>query len=167
MGSARSRRGSTMLEFALAGIPVIFVVISTLELARGMWIYHSLAFATKTAARFAVVRGRGCQGPGNGCGIAVGDVARRLASAATGLPPDSYEATLESAAGTVECRPVSACLTDPTAWPPAGANVPGMDIRLSTRHLFHSGMAIFWPGNPARRAGAVWFLAASRQRIQF
>ena len=49
----RSAKGSTLLEFTLVGIPVIFVLISTIEMARGMWMYHTLCHAVKEAARFA------------------------------------------------------------------------------------------------------------------
>jgi Flp pilus assembly protein TadG len=163
----RRERGSAILEFTLVGIPLVFVVISTFEMARGMWLYHSLAYAAKTGARFAVVRGKGCQAAGNACGISVGDVAGRIAGAATGLPAGTFDVTLESAAGTLECRPLSACLADATAWPPGNANSPGMDIRVTARHEFRSALALFWPGAGTRRIGTALFEAGAFQRIQF
>ena len=36
-------RGTTLLEFTLVGIPLIFLLISTVEISRGMWQYHTLA----------------------------------------------------------------------------------------------------------------------------
>ena len=36
-------RGSATIEMALVGIPIIFTLSSRFEMARGMWIYHTLA----------------------------------------------------------------------------------------------------------------------------
>jgi Flp pilus assembly protein TadG len=38
----RTRRGSSILEFVLVGIPIIFVLISLFEISRGMWTYHTM-----------------------------------------------------------------------------------------------------------------------------
>jgi Flp pilus assembly protein TadG len=54
------RRGSSTLEFTLVGIPIIFVLISTFEMARGMWNYHTIAYAVKEGTRFASVHGIDC-----------------------------------------------------------------------------------------------------------
>jgi len=35
--SSRKRRGQTLVEFTFVGIPMMFVLISTFELSRGMW----------------------------------------------------------------------------------------------------------------------------------
>lgn len=162
-----SRRGSTMLEFTLVGIPVIFVIVSTFEMSRGMWLYHSLAHAAKTGARFAAVHGKGCQAPGNACTVSVGAVARHVAAAATGLPAARFDVTLTSEAGAVDCAPLSTCLNDANPWPPPGANSPGMDVQVALRHEFRSALAMFWPGAAAVRIGTVLLRADSRQRIQF
>ena len=50
----RSRAGNATIEFTLVGIPLVFVLISTIEMARGMWIYHTLAYAVKEGTRYAV-----------------------------------------------------------------------------------------------------------------
>ena len=52
--------GSTFLEFVLVGVPVIFVMFSTFEMARGMWSYHSLAYAVREGTRYAIVHGASC-----------------------------------------------------------------------------------------------------------
>lgn len=163
----RGRRGSAMLEFTLAGIPLVFAMVSTFEMSRGMWLYHGMAHAANMGARFAVVKGRGCAAPPNACAVTVDTVARRIAWAATGLAPDRLEVQLASQAGPVNCHPLSSCFNDPNPWPPAGANAPGMDIQVTVRHEFRSAMAMFWPGAASVRMGAVTLAAGARQRIEF
>jgi hypothetical protein len=163
----RPRRGSTLLEFTLVGIPLIFVMISTFEMSRGMWLYHSLAHAAKTGARYAVVHGKGCSDPGNTCAASVSNVAHRIAAAAVGLRADALDVTLESEAGPVHCAPLSGCFGNSDSWPPENANVPGMRVRVSARHEFHSALAMFWPGAGSVHFGAVTFAADSLQAIQF
>ena len=60
-------KGSTMLEFTLVAIPLIFVLISTFEIARGMWIYGTVANAVKEGTRFAIVKGADCATAPNAC----------------------------------------------------------------------------------------------------
>ena len=58
MGRRANWRGNATIEFTLVGIPLVFVLISTIEMARGMWIYHTLAYAVKEGTRYAVARGQ-------------------------------------------------------------------------------------------------------------
>src|SRR3954452_2851315 len=61
MNRRRTRQsGSAMVEFALIGIPVMFTLLITFELARAMWAYHTVAYAVKEGVRFAVVHGNDC-----------------------------------------------------------------------------------------------------------
>src|SRR5882762_5274489 len=53
-------RGSNILEFTLVGIPLVFILISTFEMARGMWNYHVMAYAVKEGTRYASVHGNNC-----------------------------------------------------------------------------------------------------------
>jgi hypothetical protein len=46
-----------MLEFALTGIPLIFIWISIVQMAIGMWRYHTIQYAVKTAGAYIVVHG--------------------------------------------------------------------------------------------------------------
>ncbi len=68
----KKKRGVTILEFSLAGIPALFVFISTIEMALGMWQYHTLGYAMKDATRTIISRGQGCQMTGNSCGSTIG-----------------------------------------------------------------------------------------------
>ena len=54
-----AQRGSAIAEMAIIFIPLVFLLLSTFELGRAMWVYHSLTSSLKSGARFAVVR----QGP--------------------------------------------------------------------------------------------------------
>jgi Flp pilus assembly protein TadG len=47
----KERGGTSLVEFTLVGIPMIFLLISTFEVARGMWEYHTLAYAVKEGTR--------------------------------------------------------------------------------------------------------------------
>jgi hypothetical protein len=62
-----------MLEFVLIGIPVIFVLISIFEIARGMWTYHTMAYAVREGVRYASVHGKGCASP-NTCQVTIGQI---------------------------------------------------------------------------------------------
>ncbi len=93
---ARRERGSSILEFTLVGIPLIFVLISTAEIARGMWNYVKLAEAVKEGARFEAVHGRGCTSGGNTCGVTVAQVAQQVANHAIGLLPAQLNVALVS-----------------------------------------------------------------------
>ena len=163
-----SERGGAVVDFTLVGIPLVFVLISTFEMARGMWIYHTLAHAVTEGARFASVRGRGCTVPPNACGGTVGQVAQAVARAGVGLIPDDLDVTLTSAAGSLPCSPLRSCLADSTAWPPAGNNTAGSEIGIRATYPFRSALAMFWPGAGRGRVfGAIEFGAESRERIHF
>jgi Flp pilus assembly protein TadG len=53
----KNQRGSARLEFALTGIPLIFIWISIVQMAIGMWRYHTIQYAVKTAGAYIVVHG--------------------------------------------------------------------------------------------------------------
>ena len=61
LGTARRRsqaqRGSTIVEFSLVFILFIVVLMTLMELGRGMWTYATLAHAARQAGRFCMVRG--------------------------------------------------------------------------------------------------------------
>src|SRR5690242_13216787 len=49
--------GQSLVEFTFVGIPMIFVLIGTFEISRGMWMYHTLAHAVRDGVRYASVHG--------------------------------------------------------------------------------------------------------------
>jgi Flp pilus assembly protein TadG len=164
----KRRRGSTLVEFTLVGIPMMFVVISIFEMSRGMWNYHTLNQAVKVGTRYASLHGQECTLDGNSCGGTVQQIAQQIANAAVGLPPQAFNVTLTSAtAAAVTCAPLSSCLTNSAAWPPTPDNADGMDIQISAIYPFHSALSMFWPGSKAVAFSVVNFGAYSRQTIQF
>lgn len=162
----RGRRGSTLIEFTLVGIPMIFILLSITEMARGMWVYHSLASATNSAARLASLHGAGCGTPNN-CLITLDTLASTIQHSAPGLIPGTLNVTFTSTAGDTTCNPLSACIGNSTQWPPSGANAVGANIEVSGSYLFRSGLAIFVPGAGGLLFGQVRFKAYSRQQVQF
>ena len=74
------RRGSTILEFVLVGIPMIFIFISVFEISRGMWIYHTLAYSIREGVRYTTVHGKGCASP-NTCQVTIAQITGVIQSA--------------------------------------------------------------------------------------
>jgi len=166
----KHQRGVAMVEFALAGIASIFLLINTFSLAMGMWNYHMLASAVHEATRFASVKGVNCTKPGNTCSVTVGTIAHKVAYYAIGIPADSMDVTLttESAAST-PCAPLSSCFSSTTVWPPSTNldNRVGRYITVSAIYRFRSPLLFFWPGAGAQQFGQVWLPASSTQKILF
>jgi len=152
MRNHKRERGNSIVEFTLAGIPVIFLIYSTIQLSTAMWNYHTLAHAVNEGAHYAAVRGQGCTTNGNSCGTTLGTLARQIASAAVGIPADQVSVTLTTASGQAStCAPLNSCYSSNAAWPPAANNdnVPGKNVTISAKYQFPSALAMFWPGTGA------------------
>jgi hypothetical protein len=159
-----------MVEFTMVGIPLIFVLISTFEMGRGMFIYHTLAYSVKEATRYAIVHGSGCASP-NSCTVTLAQVSAKIRDASAGLDPAKMKITF-TPTPTNNCTYLSNCLTKTNAttdvWPPAGSNAAGLDVRVSATYPFQSMIVMFWPGHRAVSGVGTFNLpAASRERIQF
>ncbi len=161
-------RGSAIVEMTLVGIPIIFVLISIFELARGMWAYDTLAYSVREATRYAIVHGQNCSVTPNSCAITVGLITSRLVDAGVGLPPAQLNVTLQSLTDNVVCNPVSTCLASGTTFPSAGANGIGNPITISATYSFTSAISMLWPGGGTPVAfAAVNLPASSTDYIQF
>jgi Flp pilus assembly protein TadG len=57
------QKGSVTIEFAMVGVPLIFALISMVEMSRGMWMYCTQAYALNEAARYVSVHGVDCRLP--------------------------------------------------------------------------------------------------------
>ena len=164
----RNRRGNALIEFTLVGIPLMFILISVFEMARGMWVYHTLAYALREGTRFAIVHGKNCATDPNTCTVTVGDIANRIKDAGVGLLPEELNVTLTSANSTVPCQPLQACLRSTEIWPTEPGSVAGMNITISGAYPFRSALAMFWPGaGPGINFGAFNLPASSREKVQF
>jgi Flp pilus assembly protein TadG len=157
------------MEFTLVGIPLIFVLISTFEIARGMWIYHTLAYCVKQGTRYTIVHGSNCAQAPNTCTVSIGQIAGVIKSASLGLDRDQLNLTFTPASGSATTCQLTNCLTSGTVWPPSSANTPGLSVTISATYPFRSMIAMFWPG---ARGGptvfsAVTLPASSKDLMQF
>ncbi len=149
----QARRGSVLVEFVLAGIPILLTVISVIEISRCMWTYNTLAYAVKEGTRMAIVHGE--NNPGT-----VGAIAQRIADSSQGLRSDQINVT-----GTMSCSPLSSCLGSGSAWP---ALPRGTNISLTATYPFESPIGIFFPGSGSSSTlPPITLRASSQQRIQF
>lgn len=164
----RRQTGNAILEFTLVGIPLIFVLISIFEIARGMWIYHTLAYAVTEGTRYTVVRGVNCSSPANSCAASIASIAGVIEYAGVGLMPGQLNLQFTPNSGAPTSCLLPDCLTNTTTWPPSGANLPGMDVVITASYPFSSAIAMFWPGSgPGMGLPTVVVPATARERIQF
>jgi Flp pilus assembly protein TadG len=172
---SRRRRGSAMLEFTVTGIPLMFAWISIMQMAIGMWQYHTLQYAVKTTGSYIAVHGSDCSSNGNSCSIEIENAATVLNNYLDGLPTSQVYVTfnaLESdhatVASSVTCW-LNSCLTNTTAWPPSGYNTPGTDIQVQAEYQFNSALSMFVPSPSGGtvKFGAAWLPGFTQQTIVF
>ncbi len=166
----RRQRGSAMVEFVLAGIASIFILIGTFHVAMGMWNYHTISSAVHECTRYASVKGVNCTKPGNTCSVTLGTIAQQLATQSIGIDSGSMNATFTTDSGVAtSCAPLSSCFTNTTVWPPSTNtdNRIGKYITVSAIYRFRSPLLFFWPGTGAQRFGDIWLPAESKQKIIF
>ena len=157
-----------MIEFTLVGIPLMFVLISTCEMARGMWLYHTLVNAVKVGTRYASVHGQLCATSPNTCTVKIQDVAARVQDAGIGLDPTLLNLTFATQGATPVTCLLSACLTNTTTCPDPTANTIGNYIQIDGTYPFTSAITMFWAGSGSSAArGTINLPASSRERIRF
>lgn len=170
MRTLNTRRGNATIEMTLVGIPLVFVLISTFELARGMWIYHTLAYAIKEGTRFTIVHGQDCGVTPNNCLVTVGQIAAVIQNAGVGLDPEQLKVELKSMnpADDTGLQTVKDLLDNVAVFPTgAGAQIQS-PITFSTQYPFQSAISMFWPGaGPGTTFMTVTFPASSRENMQF
>jgi Flp pilus assembly protein TadG len=166
--SGQKRKGSAMLEFVLVGIPVIFVLISLFEISRGMWTYHTMAYAVREGVRYATVHGKGCASP-HTCQVTIGQITSVIRAAGVGLPASTTTVTLTPASGSASSDTMVHQLASTTVWPPSGANAPGQAVTIRVSYPFQSILAILWAGAgaPLNDSGVFNLGASSSEPIQF
>jgi hypothetical protein len=197
MAARKSRQaGNAMIEFAFVGIPMIFVLISIFEMARGMWLYHTMAYAMKEGARFAIVHGNNCNAYPNKCTVTIQDIATRIRDAAVGIPASDLKNVtfnvydlngnpvnvIDDTGAVVGNKQLSYltlqdCLDSggSTYWPagaPGTGDAQGADqfysrVEITGQYPFQSALSMLWPGAKGMVFGTVWFSASSRETIQF
>lgn len=173
------RSGASMLEFTLVAIPVIFLLIGIFELARGMWIYNSVAHGVKEAARFAIVHGNNCSYSPNSCTVTISQICGVLQYHAAGLPAGQVvNVTLQRETSTRTFTNLGLCLaatnlvTDifPSQVPGGTLNSGGDQgrwIEIRAAYRFNSALAFYWTGQRGFTFGRFDLGAVSRERIQY
>src|SRR5690242_5165865 len=130
------RLGSATLEMTLVGIPMIFVLISTIEMARGMWIYHTLAYSIREGTRFTIVHGVDCGVSPNACTKTVADIAAVIRDAATGLDGGQMQVTLQSLTDNIGPVTLTSALANTTQFPSSGGDALQAPITFSATYPF-------------------------------
>jgi Flp pilus assembly protein TadG len=169
-----NRQGNSLLEFTLVGIPLMFVLISIVEMSRGMWIYHSLAYGVKEGTRYTAVRGQNyIRLTGNS--VTYQQVCNAIVNSAPGVISNQLSLTFQSFSGSNGPYTANNCPT--TAWPPIGIdsngnnfidNQPGEAITITATYPFQSAISMFWPGKTKGiQIPTITFPAAASEVMQF
>ena len=184
LGAKARRRGAASVEFALVGIPTIFILISVFEISRGMWMYETVAHAVREGARYAAVHGQDCAVAPNTCGKTMAQIAQQVQNSGVGLDAAQFTVTVSINLGATPTslavdgpQTLASMLNDTTnfsAWTfvTNGSNVnastPGNDVVVSGEMPFRSALAMFWPGAKGTQGFATTKLVAtSQERILF
>ena len=165
-----SESGNVGLEFAMVGIPVLFVLISVINISYTMMTMHTMQEAVEQTGRFVIGRGAGCAANSNTCTTTVGTISDAMRLFNAGVSPSDAQLTLTSASGaTVSCNPLISCHGNSTVWPPATNkdNLPGKDIIVTADYPCLTVIAMFWPGSGISKFGQMTLHAYSRQRMTF
>ena len=164
-------RGASSLEFTLLGLPLLFVLIGTVEMCRGMWLYHTLAYAIKEGSRYTSVHGQSCTIPPNACTVSISQISRVIQTAGSGLATDSLTLTFTPFSGTATTCLLKDCVSNYAtgSWPSATANGPGESFRISGVYPFQSAMLMFWPGQRfiTSAPAVVNFSASAMETMQY
>jgi len=175
MSRNKRQRGGAMLEFALTGVPLMFIVICVIQMAIGMWHYHTLQFAVKEAGAYLSLHGSGtgyCKS--NTCQIQ--NVATILKNDAIGIPAASITVTFtpisssdHATAGSAYSCTLSNCVTDTTVWPVSGYNSIGSEFEIKALYQWQNalGMVTFGAGASPVKFQNPWFPGYTHQIIEY
>ncbi|MGA2593980.1 MAG: TadE family protein [Bryobacteraceae bacterium] len=164
-GRRKDTQGNAILEFTLTSIPLMFVLMSIVQMALAMWNYHTLAEVIKFTTRMASVRGTDCAGLA--CQLTVAEIAQTITTKGIGLTAANLNVTLTSNSGSISCAPVTNCSSNNTAWPPSGGNQVNQVISISATYSLNQGLAMLVPGKGSMLFSPVTFSTISQQVIGF
>jgi Flp pilus assembly protein TadG len=162
------RRGSTLLEFTLTGIPLMFLSLSVIECSLAMLEYDSMTNAVTVAARYAANHGATCSQNGNSCTVRIEDVANLIANTTWIISSSSLNITFTDNSGSTTCE-LSVCQTKTAQFPSStsGANAVGNTITINVTHTLVNPLPMFWPPNADADDTGYTLGANSVQVIQF
>ncbi len=144
-----TRRGSTLIEFTLTGMCLMFIGIAICECGFAMYEYVSMDNAVTIAARYAASHGVGCTQNGNTCQLTMANVATVIANYTPIMSTSSVTVNFTDNSGTTSCT-LSTCETYTSTYFPStsgGANAVGNPVTISLSHTIRNPMPMFWPPN--------------------
>jgi hypothetical protein len=171
------RKGTAILEFAFTGAPLIFIWISSVQMALGMWHYHTLQYAVKATGSYLAQHGTDCGGTNN-CLTTIQGLAAVMKNTAIGVPASSVYMTFKSvnssdhttALSTVSClltnsgTPSSGCDQNTTQWLPSANNAVGSEFEIQAAIQWSPLIGMVAPGSgPPIRFSSVWLPAYTHQ----
>ncbi len=166
--SAGARRGGSLIEFTLVGIPAIIICTSVMTCAVDMWQYYTLSFAVDQTARYVALHGDTCSAGSNACTISRADVATYFENQAIALTTSSTTMVLDDGGSSVTCNPVDSCPGSSSRFPAVGHNVPGTDsVTVTATYPLVNPIFMFWPGANPVSATRLTVGATSSQPVIF
>lgn len=177
----RRRRGTALLEFAFTGPALIFIWVSTMQMALGMWHYHTLQYSVKATGNYLAQHGSDCGGS-NSCLIEIENLATLMKNNAVGIPASSIYMTFNSVSSsdhstvltTVSCllsnsgSPSSGCDHNTTQWLPSSNNAVGSEFEIKAEFQWSPAIGIVAPGSgPSMVFGSFWLPAYTHQVTLF
>ena len=166
----RTTAGNAQIEFALCGVFVIFAMISIFDMARGLWINHTLSQAVRDGTRYAVVHGALNVNPTTNVrlpGSNLRDVYNVVRRSALGMVPSQLRLRFESADGVIDCNPDCPSAELDLPWPPNGAANKNMEIGIQANYPYNSMVVMFFPGSKGIQFGRYILGSVARERIAF
>jgi hypothetical protein len=161
------------VEFTIAGIASMVLMISTVELAFAMWNYHTLAYAVHETNRYIIVHGRKCMMGTNDCTITVANIVSKFESNGIGLDPSKVNLTLTSTTNSQSCNPITTCATlnDTSAnmWPPKTNfdNMAGKYSTISATYTMSPVALLMWFRRPTQQISTINLTSTSMLQILF
>jgi Flp pilus assembly protein TadG len=162
-----SRRGATMVEFTLLGVPALFLCMSVVMTGIGMWQFFTLSYAATQTARFASMHGNSCTQNGNTCQVTRADVATYFQAQALALSAGSTVLTMTDGSGAITCNPVTSCPSGTSKFPSNGNNAIGSNITIIATYPVSNPLFMYWPGAGKVNPGTYTVGARSTQEILY
>lgn len=181
MDPRRKHRGSAALEFVFTGVPLMFIWLSTVQVALGMWHYDTMQYAVKATGAYLALHGSDCASP-NTCSVTIANLATVMKANAIGVPFTALQMTFNAVSSsnhstvtnTVSClltntaTPASGCDQNTTTWLPSGVNTPGSEFEIQAAFLWSPAIGMVAPGSGASVTfGSFWLPAYTHQVILF
>lgn len=129
-------RGSALVEFALSSVVVMMSMFGLIQCCLALYSYNFVSDASRSATRYAVVRGSNCSGMPD-CGITAAQLQTWVQqNAYPGINPSKLTASVTW---------FSASATQPTTWTVCGSqcNAPGNAIKVQVTYAFPLNIP-FW-----------------------